>query len=349
MPKMIKTKYDNFDEGNKEWKKKRMEKLATLHKNEKEDNENRIISALVSEKFGLTQKELMEKTGLSDETIRTHTDNKIEEGVITRNKKNDKYQLTEYAAQNFYLQSLVFGQDAVRELVGDYPSSSLFNNNSCPTKQIAEMAEKETVFFEYTKDNKNLTKESEFLLNFAINIGSLITFVMLKAIEPSKEEDGKEKEKKSITWTKNSILSTEILTQFMTNTIVNKGKRIKKSKEKLLTSKINPTIPSPIKEEFLSRLISDKEYSQYEIDKTTYQSLEKAYKEIWPYKHIVLKNLSEPQRLSEIVKDGIKSIPKTTKAIEEIKENRENLLCFKSQQIVKIITLSYLARLNRKY
>ena len=57
------------------------------------------------------------------------------------------------------------------------------------------MKDKERLFFERIKEEKKLTKESEFLFDFATKIGSLITFIMLKAVETSKgEKNGKEKE-----------------------------------------------------------------------------------------------------------------------------------------------------------
>lgn len=48
-------------------------------------------------------------------------------------------------AKDIRKQYRVFGQDAIREILGGL-SSSVFINNSCPTKQVIEMEEKERLF-----------------------------------------------------------------------------------------------------------------------------------------------------------------------------------------------------------
>ena len=70
---------------------------------------------------------------------------------------------------------MIFGMDALRELLNG-ESLSLFIND--------------------IKVEKNLTKESENLLDFAINIGVWLTFIMLKAVKHSEKEENQWKKKR---------------------------------------------------------------------------------------------------------------------------------------------------------
>jgi len=245
----------------------------------------------------LSSSELCKNTGFKRDKVNRVTKKLIEKNLIMQDK-NGKFQLTINAAMNPKLQSTIFGMDAFRELLNGV-SSSLFMENFISINQTYDIANQEHLFFSDIKKGKNLTKESEILFDFAITIGSLITFIMLKAVKPSEKEDmnGKEKEEQSLTWIRNSIIPSVIFSQFMEMDIIKKGKRIKKSRENKILNNMNSAIPPLIKEEYLARLISDDLYSPYEIDNKTYQSLEKAFFQIWPFTHIVLKELSQPQRL----------------------------------------------------
>jgi hypothetical protein len=204
----------------------------------------------------------------------------MEKGLITKKGKNDNYILTAYAANNPKLHSMIFGMDALRELLNG-ESLSLFIND--------------------IKEQKNLTKESETLLHFAIKIGVWITFIMLKAVKPSENEEtnGRKKEEQTFTWIRNSILPSVILSEFMKMDIVKKGKRIKKSREDIIIKNRNHEIPPFMEKGFLSRLILNELYSPYEIDKKTSQTLEEAFNRIWPSTYIILNQLSQTQRLTE--------------------------------------------------
>ena len=87
--------------------------------------------------------------------------------------------------------------------------------------------------------------------------------------------------------------------------------------------------------------------SSYKIDEYSYNIIEKSFREIWPHTFDALEDIR--WRLPKMIEKGIGSAYKNTKTMEQSIENRENLLCFRSQQIVKITSFSHLERLNRKY
>jgi hypothetical protein len=350
MPNMTKDN-NNFDENFRKRRENQRKNLASSNKKEGEENENKILyEVAISGPEGISQKQLAYNIDLNEETVRLHAIDLMEKGLITKKGKQDNYILTDYAANDPKLQSMIFGMDATRELVNGI--SSLFIENSILTNLSFAVAIQEQLFFSKLKEGKTLTKETEGLLDFAIKIGSLITFIMLKAVKPSENEEtnGRKKVEQSLTWVRNSILPSVILSEFMEIDIVKKGKRIKKSRQSRITKNMNPKTPWFMKEEFQSRVIPDELFSPYEIDKKTYQSLESAFNQIWPFTNVILKGLSKHQRLVEKGKEGISSIHKTTKAMSEIKEDKEeennNLLCFKSQQMVKIMAYYYLERLK---
>jgi hypothetical protein len=277
-------------------------------------NTNKILEVLhSSEPNGLTTSELREKTGLHRDTISYICSKLIKGGEIIKFGKKGKYHLTTSSAKNPQLQYRTFGMESVRNL------SSWLSSNFPPTEDrfIFNLRQKEYVFFECLYKKENLSKESETLLYFAIQIGILMTFIMLKAIEPSDEQDGEIKKNNTMLWINNTIIPNTILSQFMELDVIKKGKMKKKSRVGSITKNITSTTPDFIKEESMSKLISDFSYSPYEINEKTYLKLEKEFKNIWPFSYFVLENIQE--KLSEIIEKGIGSIPENIKAVENIK------------------------------
>jgi hypothetical protein len=277
-------------------------------------NTNKILEVLhSSEPNGLTTSELREKTGLHRDTISYICSKLIKGGEIIKFGKKGKYHLTTSSAKNPQLQYRTFGMESVRNL------SSWLSSNFPPTEDrfIFNLRQKEYVFFECLYKKENLSKESETLLYFAIQIGILMTFIMLKAIEPSDEQDGEIKKNNTMLWINNTIIPNTILSQFMELDVIKKGKMKKRSRVGSITKNITSTTPDFIKEESMSKLISDFSYSPYEINEKTYLKLEKEFKNIWPFSYFVLENIQE--KLSEIIEKGIGSIPENIKAVENIK------------------------------
>ncbi len=244
--------------------------------------------------------------------------------IIVKRKNKGPYVLaSQIAKENWTALSMVFGQDATKEILGNPLIPYLFANQSLPTSQIISLQEKEQSFFiDFYKNEKiNLTDESKFLFDFALRIGKLIIFVMLKAVKPYKEQiDGKEKEKRSLIQVKHSINPISILFQFIGQDIIKNGKMNKRSAIKRSIQNMNSKISYNYKKELLDKSISDELFSHFEVNEKAYQSLENGFKEIWPYTFMVLEDMSQPQRLSRIVEEGIRSVPRTRKSIKKLKK-----------------------------
>jgi hypothetical protein len=132
------------------------------------------------------------------------------------------------------------------------------------------------------------TEDERILLNFILDCGKLLLYILLKAVEPYEtKEDGRTKSKNSIIMIKKSIDPTAILNEFVELPIVKKGISRKISKQVLMNN-INPALPQERKEEMLRsyRTIDPLLFSPYEVDQSTLAKLEKLYQENWPYSFI---------------------------------------------------------------
>jgi hypothetical protein len=339
MPKTFKTKYGSADEGFKKVVERRAEKIASASKKEREENENKILYEIAkSGPEGINQKDLARKTELNEETIRLHAIDLMEKGLITKKGKQGNYKLTSFAAKDFRIQSMVFGYEAVKEIMNSF-THFMSSNYS---KRYEEDALKEIEIRNRICNNVNSKEKA--LLEFAMDMGALITYVMLKAMEHSKEQDKNNYLDNSLTWLKQSINPIVMLKYF---------EKIAKEmiKKHYLESDQNVNYLSQSnKNENKNKsnnLDNNSLYSLNKIDKNSYNIMEKAFREIWPYTFDALEDIQ--LRIPKIAEDGTGSAYKNTKKMEEFIEKRENLRCFKSQQIVKIITLSYLERLNKSY
>src|SRR6478735_4529958 len=98
-----------------------LKNLISSNKKEGEENENKIIIAVAEgEPAGTKQEDIIFKTKLSHTTIKHHLENLILRGTITKKNKQEKYHLTSQAAKNVTLQSMVFSQESVREIMNSF-------------------------------------------------------------------------------------------------------------------------------------------------------------------------------------------------------------------------------------
>jgi hypothetical protein len=290
----------------------------------KKDNSNKylhkntIINALDSEEEGLTISQLKKKTGLERAAIprlvgEINKENDI--GIIKINKKGTYSLANKVVKKEIATQYSVFGQDAVRELLGGISNgltSSVFLNGSNPTTQITDLLQIEESFLKAVYTNRKFNEESEMLFHFAMKMGSLITFIMLRAIAPfSHNKDGKTKEIESKLWVETSITPYQMLFHFMQYEIVKSGKLRKKSQVDSMIKGLDPRLLESDKvKTILNNSIPDSLFSPWEINHETYQELEKGFKTIWPYTYKILSNLSEVKRLQVKTESGIKSTTK---------------------------------------
>ncbi|MGD9532198.1 MAG: hypothetical protein AB7V56_00305 [Candidatus Nitrosocosmicus sp.] len=294
----------------------------------KKRNSNREIildCVTKNEPYGISTSDLSSNTGLHRDTIYSLCLELSKENVIYKANKKGKYHLTKQAAQDPLLQYAIFGQNSFREIVKSFPQ---YMTNRKQTKKDYEDACKEidrtNEFLKYVK-----TDDERVLLNFILDCGKLLLYILLRAIEPYEtKEDGKIKREKSIIMTRKSIDPTAILNEFVELPIVKKGIARKMSKQALMNN-INPALPQERKEEILQsyRITDPLLFSPYEVDQSTFAKLEKLYQENWPYSFKALEYLKES--LPRTIHTGIKtSLDKEDiiSKIQQIKKNREEKL-----------------------
>ena len=154
------------------------------------------------------------------------------------------------------------------------------------------------------------------LLEFAMDMGALITYVMLKAMEHSKEQDKNNNSDNSLTWVKHSINPIVMLRYFES---VSKD-IIKKQNSESLQKNSYDSLQSNT-DENKNRLDNSnyESYHSYILDEEPYHNIEKSFREIWPYTFHALEDIRN--RIPKIIERGIGSITKTEKAIKELKDN----------------------------
>jgi predicted transcriptional regulator len=278
-----------------------------------------------NEPTGISTSDLSNSTGLHRDTIHSVCLELTKENIIYKANKKGKYHLTKQAAQDPILQYTIFGQDSFRELLKSFPH---YMTNKQQTQKDNEDACKEidktNEFLKHVK-----TDDERVLLNFMLDCGKLLLYILLRAVEPYEtKEDGKIKREKSIIMTRKSIDPIVILNEFVELSIVKKGIARKMSKQALMNN-INPALSQEIKEEILQsyRTIDPFLFSPYEVDQSTFAKLEKLYKENWPYSFKALEYLKES--LPRTIHTGIKtSLDKEDiiSKIQQIKKNREEKL-----------------------
>lgn len=256
-----------------------------------------------------------------------------EDERIVKLKKNGSYVLaSERAKKEITTQYMVFGQDAIRELVSELSQkwNSFIGNEPNSTDQIYDLMQNEKSFFLEFYEKMKLSEESKFLLDFTLKMGSLISFIMLKAIEPPgddvEEKDGKTKEFESSALVNHAINPREILFQFMQQDIVKNGKLKKKSMiQKSLQRGKNPSYirDSPRTKILLDNSISDDLYSCYEVNNMTSQKLKNSYEEILPGTFRLLTKLFQEKRLQKITTRGISKTIELKKNIEDAKKSQD--------------------------
>ncbi|MDR4489462.1 MAG: hypothetical protein R2685_00975 [Candidatus Nitrosocosmicus sp.] len=248
---------------------------------------------------------------------------------IIKLKKNENYVLaSELAKREIATQCMVFGQDAIRELLGGMSNGLNSLIDDPDSNEIYDLLLNEKSFLLEFYEKKKLSDESKILLDFTFKISSFISFIMLKAIESHGDDvmakDGKMKEYESAVLVDRAIDPRQILYHFMQQEIVKKGKLEKESRVRNLLRNRNDYIKnSPRAKILLENSISDDQYSCYEVNSFTSQKLKNSYQEIWPGTFRLLTKLCEEKRLQKITTRGISETFELKKNIED--ENKSQL------------------------
>lgn len=348
MPTTKKTEDKSFDEIFEKWNKENLDKIIQPKKEEQAENRTRILQVLyVAGHEGISQKDLIKETGLSDTAIQNHLKELIEKGMVVRKEhKQDHYRLTTEAAKSVELQSWLFGDEAIRELrngfskfIVDMNYNIESNSESKVTKPLFRAIDASLTLEEIsnrcTKEYETMnkisgslsTKTEKELFNFAMDVGVLTTYVMLKAIKPqSGDKTGKEKEYDSLIWTKNSISVNNILFHFIQSDIIRSKHMLKESFAKKRIERLGKKADPVRKKEIQDKLIPDELYSQFEVDEKTFNDLEESFEKIWPFTYLGLEQVMNTLYSKTV--ETLKTINNednlvSSKMIDEIKRNRE--------------------------
>lgn len=348
MPTTKKTEDKSFDEIFEKRNKENLDKIIQPKKEEQAENRTRILQVLyVAGHEGISQKDLIKETGLSDTAIQNHLKELIEKGMVVRKEhKQDHYRLTTEAAKSVELQSWLFGDEALRELrngfskfIVDMNYNVESNPESVVTKPLFRAIDTSLTLEEIsnrcTKEYETInkisvslsTKTEKELFKFAMDVGVLTTYVMLKAIKTqSNDKTGKEKEYDSLIWTKNSISVNNILFHFIQSDIIRSKHMLKESFAKKRIERLGKKADPVRKKEIQDKLIPDELYSQFEVDEKTYNDLEESFEKIWPFTYLGLEQVMNTLYFNAV--ETLKTINNednlvSSKMIDEIKRNRE--------------------------
>lgn len=358
MPTTIKTEHKTFDEGFEKWNKANLDKIVKLKKGEQAENRMKILQVLyVAGPEGLSQKDLIKGTELSDTAVQDHLKELIEEGMVVRKEhKQDHYRLTTEAAKSVELQSWLFGDESLRELRNGFSKFMVdinYNIDSNPEPEVGKPLFRTTdtsqsleeisnrCIKEYNTMNKIYgslsTKTEKDLFKFAWDIGVLMTYILLKAIKPqSKDKTGMQKEYNSLIWTKNSINLNNILFHFIQSDMIRRKRMLKESFSKRRIEGLGEKTDPARKKESQDKSIPDELYSQFEVDEKTYGDLEEAYERIWPFTYLGL----------EQVKNNIYS--KAIETLKTIQDEKNFVTTGKIDEIKKIRELKKHRRMRKK-
>jgi DNA-binding transcriptional ArsR family regulator len=241
-----------------------------------EVNKGKILQSIAySHPEGKTTSELVIDTKLDRDTIYTHGKGLKKNGLVTKNGKFGKYQLTEKAFGDPGLYDWLLGAEAVRKIM-DRNISIL--NKFCK-KYVP----------------KDASEEQEILFIFALKIGALITYIMKEAMRPKnlairinnmqKEIDLKCNKKNDLVnkWVNNTISPSRILWEFSKLPVVKRGLPIWNPVP------INRNLPPQIQKRIMGIQKNSKQFdpynpswARYEMNEDNFKKLDKAYKDTFP-------------------------------------------------------------------
>jgi hypothetical protein len=246
--------------------KEQRKKLITKQRSLGEQNKEKIMQCLaLNHPLGRTTHELSVETGLDRDTIYTHGENLKKRGLVTKEGKFGKYQLTERALNDPSIGSWIFRSEIMRSIArwavpADRP------NKFCSLAPKISYKEYET--------------EAE-LFCFANKIGALITYILLHALRPrdiainriSKKKirlSGKEKTEQATQWVENTISPARLLFEFSRLRSVKRGLAV------------HGWIHPALKDQYRTIDTGDPLWTAYELDEENFKKLTTAFANIYP-------------------------------------------------------------------
>ena len=179
-------------------------------------------------------------------------------------------------------------------------------------------------------------------MKFAVDIGMLITHIMIEAVRPHHDKKyinntGKEveidlkpgeKRRQAELWVQNAINANDILNEFklpMVKRGIAEPQYMKEIHEENIKENINPSLPDNEKEALLARHrflnTNDPLYSPYEMDAQSFKKLKDTLYEIWPWSIDKFDGIQN--RLPEIIKSGYEQAEFNKDQLQKLKKVRQ--------------------------
>lgn len=243
--------------------------------------------------IGKSSAELREDTGLSRDRIHTICKEYMDEGMLYKTGRYGIYLLTQKALGDPARKGRLFGLKIMKDFLSfDYVSAN--SGKFCNTAYIDNIVN--DIKMRNTKLSINRDpniKDQLFLFEFAVRIGAIITYEMIRALTFASDssEGMKEKDQRAWKWVDNVINAKSILASFADIWVAKKGlKRTKfdrgpfydmdkKELETLLQSFQN-VFPEVYKKSediisgLQSRIDSDREYAKEVFDREKQMEIE---------------------------------------------------------------------------
>jgi hypothetical protein len=252
------------------------EYLAKLRFIGEQNKENILECIAKSEPDGRSTSELRQETGLHRDTIYNLSKQLEDDGWVKKGGKYGKYRLTEKAFNDPSIGSWIFRGEVMRSIA----------RWSVPWTKPNKFCNLETKV-----PNKQYQTEGE-LFRFANKIGALIVYILLHALKPRDislngtserkiKLSGKEKTEQAARWVENTISPRGLLFEFSRLRIVKEGLAVH--------GWAHPSLKGQ------RRLMEpyDPLWTEYELDKDTFQELTTAFANIYPEINALLELIRE--------------------------------------------------------
>ena len=352
------TKFQTVDEGMKNLRRHR--NIVDSESKNRERNRLEILRHIASsEPEGVSTHKLATELDLHRDTIHTICKTLMNEDLVTKTGKFGNYHVTTRAYQDPELTARIFFNESLRWI----------RSNTSPILTLKEEEDnqiRDTVKERYKREHETFwnklyqihpdSPERKIFLKFAVDIGMLITDIMVEAVRPrhgkkyinnaSKEVEidlkPGEKRRQVELWVQNAINANDILNEFIKLPMIKRGIAEPQYMKQVHEENINPALPENEKKAFLAlhRFLNTDNplYSPYEMDEQSFKKLKDTIYEIWPWSIDKFDGIQK--QLPEMIKSGYEQAEFNKGQISKLKESlrmkREKVLAKDAEDIQNI-------------
>jgi hypothetical protein len=245
-----------------------MRNTERMHQRKKEQGiqrEEEIFSIIAaSEPDGKSSADLRKDTNLSRDRIHTICRKYMDLGLLFKTGRFGKYRLTEKALGDPGKRGFYFGSTAMKKF---FSLDLICTNNKFCNSKYCELAISDKHYLKNTLGS-DIRNEVD-LFEFALRIGSVITYEMIEAMKYFGSEiiaDKVDKDQLAWKWVDSVITPNRILKAFADTNVI--GKRLNRNKNDSLTK-----------------------WSFYEMDKEDLHELELEFKNVFPEVYVQLEDI----------------------------------------------------------